>query len=107
MSFTEQRRHERASVDIQVYWGWTDDCPFRGRIINLGVGGCFIRTDETAPRGRPVFVKFWLPEEGTLRGEVCYHLERMGLGVGFKGLGAAETAQLDALVEHYRALQPR
>ena len=101
MTFTEQRRHERVAVDIQVYWGWTDDCRQRARIINLGVGGCFLRTDQGAAAGRPVFIKFWLPAETTLRGEVRYHLERMGVGVEFKGLSAAEAAHLSALVEHY------
>ena len=102
MTFTEQRRHERVSVDIDVYWGRTDDCRQRGRIINLGVGGCFLRTDQAVRPGQPVFIKFWLPDETTLGGEVRYHLERMGVGVEFKGLSAAETAHLAALVEHYR-----
>jgi hypothetical protein len=102
MTFTEQRKHERVAVDITVYWGWTDDCPFRGRIINLGIGGCFLRTDQGAERERPVFIKFWLPDERTLGGEVRYHLERMGVGVEFKGLTAYEYAQLAALIEHYR-----
>jgi PilZ domain len=103
MTLTEQRRHERVTVDIYVYWGWTDDCPFRDRIINLGVGGCFLRTDQPAPPGRPLFIKFWLPGERTLRGEVRYHLERWGVGVEFKGLSAADTANLAALVGHYAA----
>ena len=102
MTFTEQRRHERVAVDINVDWGLTDDCPLRDRIINLGVGGCFIRTDQPAPPGRPVFVKFWLPDERTLCGEVRYHLERWGVGVEFKVLSADETAHLAALVEFYR-----
>jgi hypothetical protein len=101
MTFTEQRRHERAAVDIYVHWGWTEDCPLRGRIINLGVGGCFLRTDQAAPPGSPVFIKFWLPDERTLRGEVRYHLERVGVGVEFQGLARAEAASLAALVEHY------
>lgn len=105
MSFTEQRKHERVAVDFYVYWGWTDDCPYRDRIINLGVGGCFLRTDQGAPWGRPVFIKFWLPEEKTLSGEVRYHLERVGVGVAFTGLSGAEAESLAALVEHYRALQ--
>ena len=107
MSFTEQRRHERASVDIHVYWGWTDDCPFRDRIINLGVGGCFLRTDLAAESGRPVFVRLWLPDERTVGGEVRYHLARVGFGVEFRGLSAAESAHLAALVEHFRAAAPR
>lgn len=107
MSFNERRRHERIPVDIRVYWGWTEDCPFHDRIISLSVGGYFLRTSQGAPRGREIFIKFWLTEEKTLRGEVRYHLEKMGVGVEFQGLTAEETAQLDALVEHYRALAPQ
>jgi hypothetical protein len=102
MTYTEQRKYERVSVDIHVYWGWTEDCPLRDRIINLGVGGCFIRTDQGAPWGQPVFIKFWLPDERTVGGEVRYHLERVGVGVEFKGLSDDETRHLAALVGHYR-----
>jgi hypothetical protein len=105
MSFTEQRKHERVTVDIHVYWGWTYDCPFHDRIISISEGGYFLRTERGAPRGQPVFIKFWLPEQKTLCGEVRYHLERWGVGVEFKGLSADETASLYALVEHYRAAQ--
>ncbi len=107
MTLTEQRKHERVAVDISVYWGWTDDCTFRDRIINLGVGGCFLRTDQTAPWGQQVFIKFWLPDEKTLSGEVRYHINRMGVGVEFKKLSGDDTANLTALVEHFRALAPR
>ena len=102
MTFNEQRRHERVTVDIHVYWGWTYDCPFHDRIISLSGGGYFLRTERGAPRGQPVFIKFWLPEQKTLCGEVRYHLERWGIGVEFRGLSADETAKLAALVEHYR-----
>jgi hypothetical protein len=103
MTFVEQRQHERVSVDIHVYWGWTDDCPFHDRIISISEGGYFLRTERGAPRGRPVFIKLWLPEQRTLGGEVRYHLERWGVGVEFRGLSAAETAGLNALVAHYRS----
>ena len=105
MTFVEQRQHERVTVDLHVYWGWTDDCPFHDRIISLSEGGYFLRTERAAPRGQPVFVKFWLPEQKTLGGEVRYHLERWGVGVEFKGLSAEEAANLAALVEHYRQKQ--
>lgn len=101
MTLIEQRRHERVAVDIHVFWGRTEDCPFRDRILNLGVGGCFLRTDQTVPPGSPLFIKFWLPDERTLRGEVRYQLERMGVGVEFKGLARDEAANLAALVEHF------
>ncbi|HEY0171890.1 MAG TPA: PilZ domain-containing protein [Pyrinomonadaceae bacterium] len=107
LTFTEQRRHDRVAVDIYVYWGWTEDCRQRDRIINLGVGGCFLRTDQGARPGRPVFIKFWLPDERTVSGEVRYHLERWGVGVEFTGLSRAEAAHLAALVEHYRDTVPQ
>jgi hypothetical protein len=101
MTLIEQRRHERVTVDIYVFWGRTRDCPLRDRIVNLGVGGCFLRTDQTVPPGSPLFIKFWLPDERTLRGEARYRLERVGVGVEFKGLARDEAANLSALVEHY------
>ena len=107
MTYSERRKHERVSIDIHVYWGWTEDCPFLDRIISLSPGGCFLRTSQGAPRGAEIFVKFWLPDERTLRGEVRYHLEKMGVGVEFQELGAEEAERLDALVEHYRRLQPQ
>lgn len=102
MTFAEQRKYERVTVDIHVHWGWTHDCPFYDRIISLSEGGCFLRTERGAAHGQPVFINFWLPEQTTLSGEVRYHLERWGVGVGFKGLSAGETTTLVALVEHYR-----
>ena len=39
MTLVEQRKHERTTVDIHVYWGWTSDCPFYDRIISLSEGG--------------------------------------------------------------------
>ena len=102
MSFTERRRHERVIVEIHVNWGWTEECPYSDRIISLSVGGYFLRTSRSSHKGQTVFLRFWLPEERTLRGEVRYHLERMGMGVEFKGVTDEESRMLEALVEHYR-----
>jgi hypothetical protein len=60
------------------------------------------RESFAAPCGQPVFIKFWLPEQKRLGGEVRYQLERWGIGVEFKGLSAEEVDKLTALVEHYR-----
>ena len=102
MSFTERRRHERVIVEIHVNWGWTEECPYSDRIISLSVGGYFLRTSRSSRKGQTVFLRFWLPEERTLRGEVRYQLERMGMGVEFKGITDEESRKLEALVEHYR-----
>lgn len=107
MSLPERRKHERVTVDIHVYWGWTEDCPLHDRIISLSPGGYFLRTPLGAERGREIFVRFWLPEERTLRGEVRYHIERWGVGVEFQGLRAEDAARLEDLVEHYRGLLPQ
>ena len=107
MTFVEQRKHERVTVDIDVYWGWTYDCPYRGRIISLSIGGYFLRTDESAPRGTPVYITFWLPEQKTLCGEVRYHLERMGVGAEFVGLSRDDESRLAALVDYFRAATPQ
>ena len=106
MSYAERRQHERVTVDIYVHWGWTDDCPYTDRLISLSPGGCFIRTarDQEALRERPVFLRLWLPGVQTLRGEVRYTLELLGFGVQFTGLTEADSAALEDLVEHYRAL---
>src|SRR5437764_14199933 len=104
MSYAERRRHERVTVDISVHWGWTEDCPYTDRIISIGVGGCFIRTAQEAERERPLFIRFWLPGEKMLRGEVRYTLEVMGFGVQFKRLAGEDLAALENLVEHYRGL---
>ena len=55
-------------------------------------------------RGRRLFIRFWLGEEKTLRGEVRYTLEPMGFGVQFKELNEEDLAALENLVEHYRGL---
>ena len=102
MTFVEQRKHERVAVDINVHWGWTEDCPFYDRIISLSEGGFFLRTARGAPRDTRVYIKFWLPEQRTLRGEVRYQMDRWGVGVEFKGLSADEASNLAALVEYYR-----
>jgi hypothetical protein len=104
MSFNEQRRHERVTVDIYVHWGWTQECSYTDRVFSISVGGCFLRMGRPAETGQTLFIRLWLPEEKTLRGEVRYRLERIGVGVEFKGLTQADAAALEELAEHYRTL---
>lgn len=101
MSYDEKRRFERAIVDIYVHWGWTPECSFTDRIINISVGGCFLRTSHSGERGRRVYVRFWLPEEITLSGDVRYLIEPMGLGLAFVNIDEDQTRLLESLVEHY------
>jgi hypothetical protein len=100
-AYAEKRRHERVATDIHVWWGQTYECPERGRVISLSVGGCFLRTDAAVPAGAEVFVNLWLPGSGPIPSEVRYRIEGYGLGVEFKLLGTLTAAQLANLVAFY------
>lgn len=101
MGYAEQRRYERASVDIHVRWGRTPDCAADGRVLSVGAGGCFLRTEEDVEPGRDVFVQLWLPGQRPLAGEVRYRIEGYGVGVEFKLVGPVTAGQLGHLVEFY------
>ena len=107
MGDAEQRRYERAKVDIVVSWGRTEECYEMDRITSFSAGGCFLQTERPAGRGEQVFVKFWVPQERTLRCEVRYQMERIGLGVAFKDLSEGERRALGALVDDYRRAFPQ
>jgi hypothetical protein len=107
LNYAEKRRHERAPVDIHVYWGWTEACAFGDRMLSISIGGCFLRTSQATELGRQVFIRFWLSGEKMLRGEVRYQIERWGFGVEFKGVTEEDTGQLGEIVEHYRRLSVR
>ena len=101
MEYAEQRGYERASVDIHVRWGRTPDCPAEGRVLSVGVGGCFLRTGEALEPGRVVYIDLWVPGARPLAGEVRYRIEGYGLGVEFKAAGALNAGLLGHLVEFY------
>jgi hypothetical protein len=89
----EYRRHPRAKVYLPTQWGLTRDCLWAATITSLSIGGCFLLTERIKSAGTQVYVKFWFPEETSVRGEVRYYLEKVGIGVEFKGL-PARPAQL-------------
>lgn len=104
--FTEKRLYPRVKVDIVVPWGWEDDCPYSDRMTSFSAGGCFLQTNKVrrmkdAPRGKPIFIRFWLPDERILPGEVRYCLENVGVGIEFKGLSDEERGGLIELAEAY------
>ena len=102
MGYTEQRRYDRVVVDIYVHWGWTEECLYTDRILNISVGGCFLRTAREAAHGQRLFMRLWLPEEVTLAADVRYRLEKMGLGLEFVNVTGEQSRLLVNLVEHYR-----
>ena len=107
MSKVEQRRYARARVDIVVSWGVTEECYEMDRITSFSAGGCFLQTECPAGRGDVIFVKFWVPQEKTIRCEVRYQMERIGMGVTFLDLSDGERQVLGGLVDDYRRAFPQ
>ena len=107
MSNVETRKYGRARVDIVVPWGRTEECHLMDRITSFSAGGCFLQAGHRAEPGEEVFVKFWVPQEKTLRCEVRYQLEGIGLGLKFTDLSEEERGVLAGLVEDYRRAFPQ
>ena len=101
MGYAEQRRHERVSVGVAIFWGMTPACPREGRVNSLSLGGCFLETGEDVPVGEEVFVNLRLRAAATLAGEVRYRLEGSGVGIEFKGAGPEVEGLLAGMVEFY------
>lgn len=99
----ERRRDERARVSIQIDWGETAYCVWHDRITSLSAGGCFIQTERGLKTEQKIYLRLWLRGgERILRGEIRYHLERVGLGVQFFELMESDKERLAEMVEHYR-----
>ena len=77
------------------------------RITSFSAGGCFLQTERAAGRGDVIFIKFWFPLERTIRCEVRYHMEGIGLGLEFKDLSEGERQVLGGLVDEYRRAFPQ
>lgn len=97
-TYAEQRRHERVSVDVHVYWGLTPACAREGRVSSLSLGGCFLATGENVPVGEEVFVSLRPRAARPLVGEVRYRYDDSGLGVAFKDLDPPAAELLDRLL---------
>jgi uncharacterized protein (TIGR02266 family) len=70
--------------------------------LNLGKGGLAIRTMSPLPPDTPVHVKFRLPGTGQdIEGEgrVAWSDRRVGMGVQFEKIEAADQAEIDAFVD--------
>jgi hypothetical protein len=96
-----RRRDPRIRINWFTGWGLTERCEEFGRITSLGMGGCFIQTGKALGRGAPVYVLLELPSARVVRGEVRYHLERVGLGVQFAGLTGENRDDLRTLLEDF------
>ena len=99
----EHRRAQRVSTSIDIHWGYAEECPYAGTIINLTVLGCAIHTEaevEVRP-GRVVFIRFWMPQERMLKVEVVHKgLKAVeGFGAKFLELTKEEIETLEQMVQ--------
>ena len=98
----ESRRARRVSTSIDINWGFTEECPYAGTIINMTVLGCAIHNKEDVKvrRGRIVLIRFWMPHERILKVKVV-HKELKGVpgfGAKFLDLTKEESETLEQIV---------
>ena len=99
----QTRRAERVITSIDVKWGFAEDCPYTGTIINLTVLGCALHNQagvEVQP-GQIVFIRFWMPHERILKIEVVHTALKgvQGFGAKFLELAEEEKETLEQLVQ--------
>ena len=93
---------------MPVEWGVDDNCLWQDRITSLSIGGCFLQTKMVLPAGRKISLRLFLSAgpARTLRGEVRYCMERVGVGVEFLDLMESEKERITELVRFYRDAPP-
>jgi hypothetical protein len=99
----EIRRAKRVSTSIDIKWGFAEDCPYAGTIIDLTVLGCAIHNREgvaVKPK-QVVFIRFWMPHERLLKVEVVHTALKgvQGFGARFLNLATEERETLEQIVQ--------
>jgi hypothetical protein len=98
----ENRRARRVSTSIDVNWGFTEECPYAGTIINITVLGCAIHNKEEVKvrLGRIVLIRFWMPHERILKVKVVHKALKdvPGFGAKFLDLTSEESETLEQIV---------
>ena len=99
------RRATRVKTSIDVNWGFEEDCPYDGTIINMTVFGCALQNRagvEVGP-GKTVFIRFWMPLERVMKIQVIHtSLEGVqGFGARFLDLTEDETETLDQMIQMF------
>lgn len=104
-SFKNQRRYPRISYSLEVDWGPSPECAYKGRVTTLSVGGCFLQTTAAAPKDALIYIRLLLAPksesemEGVVWGRVAYHEAGVGLGVEFKKLPPGYEEHIRDIVE--------
>jgi hypothetical protein len=98
----DRRAHERYAVDAWAEVMVQDGSMlFRGRVLDVSVGGCYVETEarlRLAP-GTPVEMVFRVRERVFRCEAISRMLRARGAGFLFDGMNAAMRADLEALIE--------
>jgi hypothetical protein len=99
----ENRRAKRISTSIDINWGFTEECPYVGTIINMTVLGCAIHHQEEvkARPGQIILIRFWMPHERILKVKVVHQKlkDMQGFGAKFLDLTKDESETLEQIVQ--------
>jgi hypothetical protein len=84
MKRKERRTDERAERSLEARWEGLSG-RYRGRISDIGPGGCFIDTHEVVEVGEVVSFEVKLPDGEwlPLRGEVAFYHPNIGFSLCF------------------------
>jgi len=94
----EKREDPRAPFVAQVH---SQNSTFLGLSKNISVGGIFIETRESLPIGCDLELRFHLDDGDPViiaKGEVVYVVDKLGLGVQFRGLDATDQKRIEQYV---------
>lgn len=99
----KQRETRRIKTSLSCNWGVTEDCPRNGMITSLSPKGCFVQTKAAISEGAKLFINCWLPSRRwfPLRGQIVYHIPRVGFGLTFNELTDSDHEMLDLLLDYY------
>jgi hypothetical protein len=104
----KQRETRRVKTTLSCNWGVTEDCPRNGTITSISLKGCFVQTKAAVSEGAKLFLNCWLPSRRwlPLRGQIIYHIPRVGFGLTFTDLSERDCEMLDLLLDYYESDQP-
>jgi hypothetical protein len=99
----ERRRAERVKVNLDVRWEGHRERS-QGTISDISSNGCFVLCSGAVKDGEPVKIEFILAREKVLAmaGEVVNHVDEIGFGMQFAGVGKQESTFLKRLIERAR-----
>src|SRR2546423_163841 len=101
----KQREARRIKVSLSCNWGGTADCPRSGTITSISLKGCFVQTKAAISEGQALYMNCWLPSRRwfPLRGQIVYHLPRVGFGLVFTELSENDCEMLNLLMDYYES----